>query len=326
MNNLNIISIRSGRFSESFGFTEEETMRMIDEYGMADKADEVRKWYDGYLFGKDEIYNPWSVTKYVYEHLPMPEAFPEPYWANTSSNVILRELVFKADEKVREELDVLIGGGTIEKKIHEDITYGDIYQSEDNFWNFLFFTGYLKKVSERIAGEDIYVTMRIPNLEVRSLYRNQIRGWFDDVVKKADRRELYAAVIEKDAGKIGRILTDLLKRSISTFDSDEGFYHGYLLSMLIGMKDYTARSNREEGDGRPDIVLYPENPSDPAYIFECKVRKKFNEMQGGLEEAFAQIGTKRYAEGILEDGYAGVVSYGICFCKKSCVVGLYKYK
>ena len=326
MNNLNIISIRSGRFSESFGFTEEETMRMIDEYGMADKADEVRKWYDGYLFGKDEIYNPWSVTKYVYEHLPMPEAFPEPYWANTSSNVILRELVFKADEKVREELDVLIGGGTIEKKIHEDITYGDIYQSEDNFWNFLFFTGYLKKVSERIAGEDIYVTMRIPNLEVRSLYRNQIRGWFDNVVKKADRRELYAAVIEKDAGKIGRILTDLLKRSISTFDSDEGFYHGYLLSMLFGMKDYTARSNREEGDGRPDIVLYPENPSDPAYIFECKVRKKFNEMQGGLEEAFAQIGTKRYAEGILEDGYAGVVSYGICFCKKSCVVGLYEYK
>ena len=120
-----------------------------------------------------------------------------------------------------------------------------------------------------------------------------------------------------------QILTGLLKRSISTFDSAEAFYHGYLLSMLDGMTDYAARSNREVGDGRPDIILYPENPPDPAYIFECKIRQKFNEMQAGLEEAFRQIRDKRYEEGILEEGYVGAVSYGICFCKKSCIVGLY---
>lgn len=130
--------------------------------------------------------------------------------------------------------------------------------------------------------------------------------------------------LEQDTEQIGKVLTDLLKRSISTFDSEESFYHGYLLSMLTGMTDYTARSDREAGDGRPDITLYPENPPDPAYIFECKVRKKFNQMQDGLAEAFEQIKTRRYEEGILDEGYAGAVSFGICFCKKSCIVGLYR--
>jgi hypothetical protein len=165
--------------------------------------------------------------------------------------------------------------------------------------------------------------MRIPNLEIRSIYRNQIQGWFDRIVKDVDRDELFRAVLDKDTIKMGKILTDLLKHSISTFDSDESFYHGFLLSMLIGMKDYRARSNREEGASRPDITLYPENPPDPAYIFEIKTRKKYNEMDDGLREAFEQITEKRYEEGILDDGYAGAVSYGVCFCRKSCIVGLY---
>lgn len=324
MNNLNIISIRSGSFSEGFGFTEDEAMQLLEDYGLADRAGEVRAWYDGYLFGEDEIYNPWSLTKYVYEHLSMPQAFPEPYWSNTSSNTIVKDLVLRADEKTRQELDTLIEGGTIEKRIHEDITYADIHASDNNLWNFLFFTGYMKKVSERKEGEDIYVTMCIPNLEIRSIYRNQIQGWFDQVVKAADRAQLYRAVREKDAAQIGKILTGLLKRSISTFDSAESFYHGFLLSMLLDMPDYSARSNREEGDGRPDVILYPEDPPEPAFIFECKIRKKFSEMQDGLREAFSQIRTKRYEEGILDEGYAGAVSYGICFCRKSCIVGLYR--
>ncbi len=324
MNHLELVSIRSGDFDEAFGFTQEETTRMLLDYGLAGKVEEVREWYDGYLFGNEEIYNPWSVTKYVKAHLSMPQAFPEPYWSNTSSNSIVKDLVLRADEKTKQELDTLIAGGTIEKRIHEDITYADIYASDDNLWNFLFFTGYMKKVSERQEGEDVYVTMCIPNLEIRSIYRYQIQRWFDKIVKTADRAQLYRAVREKDTAQIGRILTGLLKRSISTFDSEEGFYHGFLLSMLLEMPDYSARSNREEGDGRPDVTLYPEDPPEPAYLFECKVRKKFSEMQGGLSEAFDQIRTKRYEEGILDEGYAGAVSYGICFCKKSCIVGLYQ--
>ena len=323
MNNLEIVSIRSDDFTEAFGFTQKETEKMLGDYGLSCKVEEVREWYDGYLFGKDEIYNPWSVTKYVKAHQSNIDRFPEPYWSNTSSNTIVRDLVARADDRMRAELDALIEGGTIEKRIHEDITYGDIYESEDNLWNFLFFTGYMKKVSERVENEDIYVTMRIPNLEIRSIYRNQIRSWFDRIVEKADRADLYRAVLDQDTEKMAKILTALLKRSISTFDSSEGFYHGYLLSMLIGMTDYTARSNREAGDGRPDITLYPENPPDPAYIFEIKARKRFNEMQDGLAEALDQIRDRRYTEGILEEGYAGSVAFGICFCKKSCIVGLY---
>ena len=323
MNNLNVISVRSDNFSEAFGFTESETMQMLADYGLTDKADEVREWYDGYLFGNQEIYNPWSVTKYVYGQLDRPDSYPEPYWSNTSSNSIIKDLVFRADESVREELDTLIQGGTIEKRIHEDITYADVYESEDNIWNFLFFTGYMKKVSERQEGEDIYVSMRIPNLEIKSIYRHQIRFWFDKIVAGANRDELYAAIVRKDTGTIENILTDLLERSISTFDSDESFYHGYLLSMLTGFPSYRVKSNREEGDGRPDIILYPRKPRDPAYIFELKVRKKYNRMEDGLTEAFEQIEKRRYEDGILEDGYAGVVSFGICFCKKSCIAGLF---
>ncbi|MBQ8945913.1 MAG: PD-(D/E)XK nuclease domain-containing protein, partial [Lachnospiraceae bacterium] len=227
-------------------------------------------------------------------------------------------------EDVKRELEGLIAGGTIEKRIHEDITYGDIHDSEDNLWNFLFFTGYMKKVSERQAGRDIYMTMCIPNQEVASIYDNQISEWFDKIVKSTDRTALYNAIRNKDADSIADIMQELFKKSISTFDSSESFYHGYMLSLLLGMPDYAARSNREAGDGRPDIILYPDGRKDPAYIFEIKVRKKFNEMDDGLQEAFGQIRDKRYEDGILEEGYAGVISFGVCFCKKSCIAGLFR--
>ena len=322
LNNLRIMSVRSEQFTEGFGFTQEETEEMLAEYGLSDKVDEVRDWYDGYLFGDTEIYNPWSVIQYVYDHVPNHGRLPEPYWSNTSSNSIVKDLVYDADETVKEELDLLMRGGTIEKQVHEDITYDDIHESKDNLWNFLFFTGYMRKVSERAEANRILMTMRIPNIEISLIYQDQISSWFERRVKAADRKDLYAAVLDKDVKSIGKILTGLLKQSISTFDSRESFYHGYLLSMLTGLTDYRARSNREAGDGRPDIVLYPENPTDPAYIFELKVRKKFNEMAGGLEEAYRQIRERKYEEGILDEGYAGVISFGVCFCKKSCIVGV----
>ena len=319
LNHLVINSIRGSNFGEYFGFTQEETEGMLRDYNLESKVEEVRDWYDGYLFGESEVYNPWSVIQYVYDHIPTPDRFPEPYWANTSSNAIIRDLVNRADANRKKELETLIAGGTIEKQIHEDITYDDIYESEDNLWNFLFFTGYMKKVSERHEGGNNYVTMRIPNVEIKSIYANQITNWFDRIKKKADRSELYSAIRKRDGEAIGKFLTQLLKKTISTFDSEEGFYHGFFLSLLYEMKDYDPRSNREEGIGRPDIVLYPQNPTDPAYLFELKVRKKFNEMEDGIQEAFTQIEDRKYEEGILDDGYAGVISFGVCFCKKSAI-------
>ena len=324
LNHLEISTVYSSGFEEYFGFTQEETEKMLIDYGMEDRIREAKEWYDGYLFGKTEVYNPWSIVNYVKSIAIMQMTYPRPFWANTSSNQIIKDLVWNADEEMKKELDLLIQGGTIERKIHEEITYEDIYESDDNLWNYLFFTGYLKKVAERIDGEDLYLTMKIPNGEIRSIYKNQISTWFEKQIKETDKAVLYKAVLKGDTETIENYVTDLLVKSISTFDSEESFYHGYFLSLLYGVPGYTIQSNREEGDGRPDIVLYPLRPRDPAILFEVKTRKKYTEMEDGLTEAYEQIRTKRYEEGILNDGYMGVSSYGICFCKKSCIVGRYQ--
>ena len=320
MNNLQISSIRDAGFAEAFGFTDAETQQMLADYGIGDKLREIRDWYDGYVFGETEIYNPWSIIKYVYGCLIEKKKFPEPYWANTSSNSIIKDMVEGADDDMKRELDILINGGTVEKKVHENITYDDIKESADNLWNFLFFSGYMRKESERFEGEDIYITMRIPNAEIRSIYRNQIITWFEKKVKQEDRSVLHRAVLAGDTDGMEDYINGLLEKTISTFDSAESFYHGFLLSMLSGLDHYTVQSNREEGLGRPDITLYPDRPKDPAIIFEVKTRKKFNEMQAGIEEALDQIRDQRYAQGILDDGYIGSACYGICFCKKSCII------
>ena len=326
LNHLQINSVVDDTFSEDFGFTETETERMLIDYGIEANIPEVKEWYDGYLFGNKEIYNPWSVINYVKSIVLDKRKYARPFWANTSSNQIIKDMIWHANDEMKQELDILIKGGTIEKQIHEDITYDDIHESEDNLWNFLFFTGYMKKVSERRDEqneENIYLTMKIPNIEIRSIYTNQIRSWFDKQVKETDRGVLNKAVLEGDTEGIENYVSELLAKTISVFDSDEAFYHGFFLSLLYSVPNYSPRSNREEGDGRPDIVLYPNRPKDPAIIFELKTRKKFNEMEAGLKEAYNQIRDKKYEEGVLEDGYMGVKSYGICFCKKSCIVGVY---
>ena len=327
LNHLQISSIYNNGYEEAFGFTQSETEQMLIDYGLEDRIPEAKEWYDGYLFGETEIYNPWSIIKYVSSIAINHMKFPEAYWANTSSNQIIKDMIWHANDEMKQELDILIKGGTIEKQIHEDITYDDIHESEDNLWNFLFFTGYMKKVSERRDEqneEKIYLTMKIPNIEIRSIYTNQISSWFDKQVKETDRGVLNKAVLEGNTEEIENYVSELLAKTISVFDSDEAFYHGFFLSLLYSVPNYSPRSNREEGDGRPDIVLYPDRPKDPAIIFEIKTRKKFNEMEAGLREAYDQIRDKKYEEGVLEDGYMGVKSYGICFCKKSCIVGAYE--
>ncbi|MBQ8946690.1 MAG: AAA family ATPase, partial [Lachnospiraceae bacterium] len=254
LNHLKINSVLDDTFSEGFGFTEQETERMLIDYGLEANIPEVKEWYNGYLFGDTQIYNPWSVISYVDSIVNDGRKFPRPFWANTSSNQIIRDMIWHADEAMKQELDVLIKGGTIEKQIHEDITYDDIHESEDNLWNFLFFTGYMKKVSERREDKYIYLTMKIPNAEIACIYESQIRGWFDKQVKDTDRGVLNKAVLDGDTEGIENYVSGLLARTISVFDSDESFYHGFFLSLLYNVPNYSPRSNREEGDGRPDIV------------------------------------------------------------------------
>lgn len=320
LNNLKIVSILNDNFAEFFGFTQQEVQNMLLDYGVAERTEEVKEWYDGYLFGSTEVYNPWSVVNYVDDATSQSVFFPKPYWSNTSSNSIIKELIETADDDVKREIEHLIAGGTIEKQVHEDVTYGDIHQSMDNLWNFLFFTGYMKKVSERFENGAIYLTMKIPNEEIRYIYSNTIREWFQQKVKVFDFSRMYGAILSGDAGTFECVVKELLQESISYNDNQENFYHGFLLGLLRGMQKYYILSNRESGDGRPDILLEPYDEKKPAVIIEVKWTKQPPQMGIKCEEALAQIEERKYEQGLIDEGYYNVKKYGICFCKKTCMV------
>ena len=187
LNNLEINSITTALYGENFGFTQPEVEALLSFYGLEKNLDTVQQWYDGYKFGNAEVYNPWSVISYVKSCCGDRQALPRPYWSNTSSNSIVRSLVERADLSVKQEIEALIEGKTITKPIHEDITYEDIDSTQENLWNFLFFTGYLKKISEYQEGENIYIEMAIPNREVRYIYKTTVLRWFEE---KTDKKEL----------------------------------------------------------------------------------------------------------------------------------------
>ena len=320
LNNLKINSILSNGYAEYFGFTEPEVEEMLKNYGLEEKFPEAKQWYDGYLFGKTEVYNPWSILNYVDAAETDCEALPKAYWSNTSSNSIVRELIETAEAGAKEEIERLIDGGTIEKPVHEEITYEDIYQSQDNLWNFLFFTGYLKKESERFVDDRIYITLSIPNKEVRHIYRTTIQEWFGNYRKTLDVKSFYQAVLSGNVEDTETFLSDLLEKSISYHDKKEDFYHGVMLGLFSGISGYEMRSNREYGNGRPDLVLCPYNPRKPLVIFEFKYRKTFKEMPDGCQAALAQIEEKKYAAPFLDKGYQKIIKYGICICEKTCMV------
>lgn len=320
LNNLKIVSILNDTYAEYYGFTEAEVKAMLDFYSISDRIEEVKRWYDGYVFGKTEVYNPWSIIYYVDDITDENTIYPKPYWSNTSSNSIIHEMVEQAGGKEKQELETLMAGGTIEKPIHEEITYQDIHKTQDNLWNFLFFTGYLKIVSQRFQGDTIYLTMKIPNAEVGYIYRNTIKDWFDQMVKTADKTPFQQAVVTGNQAEMEQILRRQLMESISFYDSNESFYHGFLVGMLNDVSEYVMRSNRESGDGRADIQLVPFDLKVPAIIIEVKHTKQYSDMEEKCEEALTQIEDLHYDAELALEGYLTFIHYGICFCKKTCKV------
>lgn len=320
LNNLKIISILRNDYAEYFGFTPKEVHRMLEDYGLADCEEEVQNWYNGYLFGETEVYNPWSVINYIDENRTKTKIFPRPYWSNTSSNSIVKDLIENADLNTKKEVESLIAGGTIEKPIHEDVTYEDIYDSQDNLWNFLFFTGYLKKISERMEDDILYFKMRIPNVEVRLIYRTTVLAWFGREVKKLELSSLVQAIEEGDCAVFGEFLSAQLLETISFFDYSENYYHGFLVGMLKAIGKYEVLSNRESGNGRPDIIMKSPSLRGKAFIMELKVAPSFQKMDIISEEAVCQAVEKNYLVEIEKEGYSDITVYGICFYKKECLV------
>ena len=320
LNNLSVISILDSSYAEHFGFTQDEVDQMLAHYGLKDKREIIRKWYDGYRFGQTEVYNPWSLINYVNSFYKNENALPRPYWSNTSSNSIVRTLVDRADLSVKREIEALIEGGTIIKPIHEDITYEDMDSTMDNLWNFLFFTGYLKKISERLEGETIYVEMAVPNSEVRYIYKNSVLQWFEKRTEKKDLSPLYESFLNGDCERAAEILSENLMETISFYDYQESYYHGFLAGMLKNIGDYIVLSNRESGYGRPDIILKYPSVRGKAVIIEIKAAKTYQELETKCAEALSQIEERKYEEPLRQEGYTDILKYGVAFYRKECMV------
>ncbi len=321
LNNLKVVSVLDEGYAEYFGFTQEEADNFLKVYNIPDRRDELKEWYDGYLFGNTEVYNPWSVINYVYDIVHRNTEFPKPYWSNTSSNSIIRELIEKADDKTKQELEELIAGGTIEKPVHEDITYEDIYRSQDNLWNFLFFTGYLKTVEKSFREQQIYLSMTIPNDEILYVYKNKVREWFTQCVERQDLTGLIKAFENGGCEEASEIITTQLMETISFYDYREDYYHGFLAGLLKNSRGYVIKSNRESGLGRYDLVLKTRRIlKGKVIILELKVADNVRRLEEGCKEALNQIEDKHYENDVLEEGYPSVLKYGICFYKKECMI------
>ena len=251
LNNLKIISILDDRYAEHFGFTDDEVIKICEDYNIQQKYETIKQWFNGYIFGETNVYNPWSVMQYVDD---LKANINKSYWANTSSNSIVKSIIERADDITKGEIEALIEGKTIEKPVHEDITYDDVYDNLDNLWNFMFFTGYFKKISERMDEntQENFVELAIPNLEVKYIFRTKILKWFNEKIKLCDMTKMFNAIINKDVELFEIELNKLLLDTISFNDAYENFYHGFLVGVLSNMKGYIVKSNYKVASHRKD--------------------------------------------------------------------------
>ena len=322
LNNLAVNSILSNKYSESFGFVQSEVDELMRYYNIEEKSQLMKKWYDGYLFGKSKVYNPWSVLNQVKEWSEDKDISAIPWWTNTSSNNIIRTLVSQADNETKDIIENLIHGGNVETVLKETVTYGDLTENNENIWSFLFFTGYLKikeivKTGE-VIGEPTIYSLVIPNREIKSCYTDIIIQYFEIYKKAINKDNLYKALLGRNAQDFAEQITDLLRKTISYYDSTESFYHGLISGLLSGNVYYKVESNRETGDGRSDLVLYQQDVAQNAVILEFKVCGKNETADDAAKRVLKQINDRDYASKAREDGYKNIIKYGVAFKGKMC--------
>ena len=320
LNNLKTYSITKNKFSQYFGFTQEEMKEILQAFSLEQYAGTIAKWYDGYRFGLTEIYNPWSVLNCIDSYLQNDMVACEPYWSNTSSNRIVKRLIEESNERTKSMVEELINGTPIHTQIFEDVTYGTIDVNQDYIWSFLLFTGYLKIISCETIGDETYYDMVIPNVEIKSIYKNTIRSWFIDHVNRDSRTDILESVIHADAEKLEDLLCTWLTNTISCFDEQENYYHGFVTGLVSGFNGYMVVSNRESGNGRFDLVIKQRSRWHHAAILEFKVVEKYNQMTKACEDALKQIEEKDYEASLRDEQYENIAKLGICFCQKRCRV------
>ena len=312
LNNFSSYSILDSTSDEFFGFTEKEVKEMLSAYQLEDCIEEVKDWYDGYKFGNIEIYNPWSTLMYIKNKTNNRDNKPVSYWANTSGNDLVVRYIESGDRTLKQDFEVLMDGGSLVKVIRPELTYREM-DNINNIYSFLLLTGYLKAIED--MGENRY-RLVIPNKEVYEIYKQSFMSYFEDY--RSERKGLlYEALTKGETEKVNVILNDILLKSISYYDNAESFYHGFLVGVLNG---YELKSNREAGEGRFDICVYPDTILGTAVIIECKHSEGVRYLKKDAEEGTEQIKEKKYMEEIQEEGYSNVIGYGISFCKKQCYV------
>ena len=312
LNNFKAYSILYKSKNEFFGFNENEVKQLLEDYQLSSYMDEVKEWYDGYLFGNIEIYNPWSTLMYVDKKSHFSSYKPTSFWANTSGNDLVVNYIQNGSDELHEEFEQLIQGQSLEKYIKPELTYREM-DNINNIYSFLLLTGYLRVIED--LGENKYKLV-IPNKEVYEIYKQSFMSYFEDYtfVRKED---LYQCLVREDVDQANEILGDILSRSISYFDNQESFYHGFLVGLFSGKK---IKSNREAMHGRFDLCILPKQIFQTALILECKHSKSVKELVSDAKEGAKQIIDNKYEDEIINDGYLHVKGYGISFYKKYCYI------
>ena len=323
LNNFNVYTVKDVQYNEYFGFSDAEVRKLLEYYGFTEKYDVIKKWYDGYRFGELEVYCPWDVVSYCHTLKMNPSEEPQNYWVNTSSNSIIRKFIDMADAATKDEIERLIGGGSIRKKIRQELTYRDLDSGIDNLWSILFTTGYLTQDGYHDNGMTGLV---IPNREVRWIFEEQIQDWFKAETRKdLQMLENFCRAFEKnDTDAIEKGFTAYLRKTISVRDTSvrkdmkENFYHGVLLGLFAGMKGWKVKSNAESGDGYSDISVEVED-KDIGIVIELKYAENAA-FDNGCKEALKQVYDNNYEEALLDDGMTTIYRYGIACYKKRCKV------
>lgn len=324
LNNFKVYAADDVRYDEEFGFTNKEIKKLLANYNLQEHFGKVKEWYDGYRFGNADIYCPWDVINYVDDLVSDPNVQPKSYWINSSGNDLVKRFIEQADITTKDEIEQLIAGNAVEKRIRPDLTYNEIDNSIDNIWSVLFTTGYLTRLGK--AENGVYKLI-IPNQEVREVFVLQIREWFNQTVanNRASTDKINQGFLEGEVETIQQELTMFLGETISVFDTKarneekEIFYHGILLGILKNYSGWVVKSNRESGDGFADILLKPKNP-DAGIIVELKYVRSLHDLDQACERALEQIEDRRYDTELREDGRNDILAYGIAFCRKRCKV------
>ncbi len=326
LNNLKVLTAADERFDEYFGFTDREVKELLEYYDLSVHYEEVKSWYDGYLFGNTQVYCPWDVLNHCDRIRSSPHARPENYWINTSSNDAVRRFIQEsADTSARRDIERLVAGETVTKEIHQELTYPEIYRTIDNIWSLLFTTGYL---TSRGKAEGRQMKLAIPNMEIRDVFETQIMEFFKENVREdGDTLNRFCdALKNEDAESVEKIFNDYLRKTISIRDTaagtdmKENFYHGVLLGILGVKTRWGISSNREMGEGYADILAEPDT-GDMGIIIEVKYAHDGN-LDAACSKALEQIRHTRYEDDLSDDGVENILKYGIACYKKRCRVML----